>query len=93
MSVKSQLGKTLPRPIKVLTAHNVCLQNDWELVRGEKNVLNILYMKYKINFDRLKVGVNPDLYYNVFGESMLNDGVAIVLYYMMIAFAGKAQTA
>jgi NhaP-type Na+/H+ or K+/H+ antiporter len=48
-------------------------------------------MKYKINIDRFKVGVNPDLYYNVFGESMLNDGVAIVLYYMMIAFAGKAQ--
>ena len=34
----------------------------------------------------LKVGVNPDLYYLVFGESLLNDGVAVVFYDMMLVF-------
>merc|ERR1719483_1380290 len=33
-----------------------------------------------------EVGVNPDLYFLVFGESLLNDGVAVVFYKTISAF-------
>ncbi|KFM72346.1 Sodium/hydrogen exchanger 2, partial [Stegodyphus mimosarum] len=37
-----------------------------------------------------EVGVNKNLYFLVFGESLLNDAVTIVLYMMMVGFS-KAE--
>ncbi|KAK4003341.1 hypothetical protein OUZ56_005109 [Daphnia magna] len=34
-----------------------------------------------------EIGINKDLYFLVFGESLLNDAVTVVLYSMMVAFA------
>lgn len=43
-------------------------------------------------FNRLHA--QPDLYINVFGESVLNDAVGMVLYRVLSAFVlGKAVTA
>ena len=35
-----------------------------------------------------EIGVNKDLYFLVFGESMFNDGVTVVLYNTMVALNG-----
>ena len=40
-----------------------------------------------------ELGVNPDLFALVFGESVLNDAVAIVLYRTMLNFADKGASA
>jgi sodium/hydrogen exchanger 8 len=40
-----------------------------------------------------ELGVNPDLFALVFGESVLNDAVAIVLYRTMLNFANKGASA
>ena len=37
-----------------------------------------------------EIGVNMQLYFLVFGESLLNDGVTVVLYNTMIALGGLA---
>ena len=38
-----------------------------------------------------EIGVNMGLYFLVFGESLLNDGVTVVLYNTMIALAGQVH--
>ena len=38
-----------------------------------------------------EIGVNMQLYFLVFGESLLNDGVTVVLYNTMIALAGQVR--
>lgn len=40
-----------------------------------------------------EVGVNKDLYFLVFGESLLNDAVTVVLYNAMVAFTGSQDHA
>ncbi len=38
-----------------------------------------------------EVGVNMQLYFLVFGESLLNDGVTVVLYNTMVSLAGQVR--